>query len=126
MFPDGTNLPIGLAWKFSPDLTLDKFISSVKDVHKTAYAGFLQHIAVGSNFAAWLNAATVEASKFQVYGIPLSDHYGDLPPLSASDTMTLSILCLTSISPWVDMHYLFFWRHAVDIMGSQVKKDESD
>ena len=26
MFPAGTNLPIGLAWKLSPDLTLDKFI----------------------------------------------------------------------------------------------------
>ena len=62
MFPAGTNLPIGLAWKMSPDLTLDNSISSVKDVKKTAYAGFLQHIVVAPNFSAWLNAATVEAS----------------------------------------------------------------
>ena len=41
MFPTGTNIHIGLAWKLFPDLTLDKFISSGKDVNKTAYAGFL-------------------------------------------------------------------------------------
>ena len=90
------------------------------------YAGFLQHIAVAPNFAAWINAATVEASKFQVYGIPLSDIDGDLLPLSASDAIPLSILCSMSISRWVDMQYLFVCLHIVHIMGSQFNEDESD
>ena len=103
IFPAGTNITTGIAWKLSTDLTLDKLISSVKDVHKTAYAGFFQNIAVASNFAVWINAATVEASKFQVNGIPLSDIDGNLPPLPALDAMPLSISCLRSIYPWVHM-----------------------
>ena len=126
MFPAGTNLPIGLAWTLSEAPTFDAFQTSVKAVHKSAYSGFLQHLANDPAFDPWLEAAFKAASHFNIYGIPLADLTPVLPPLIATDPVHPSIACTSSISSWVDMRYLFVWRHVVDIMGSQIKQPESD
>ena len=117
LFPEGSNLPIGMIWKLNPGIAVEDIITSILEVSQRAFPTLLSLLELPL-VETWIAAVSTQPDLFVTNTIPY-DQVESFYPSLESNEMPISIACPHSLAPWIDMRYLFIWRLTLDRIRSQ-------
>jgi hypothetical protein len=123
LIPAGCNLPVlGLGWKLDDYLTIKDMTDSLAKVSSRAYCTFVKLLERG-DVEFCLTVVMNQPLVFAVPAVSLIDQASSFLVLP-DDPYPASIDCTISLSPWVDISYLYVWKDVIDIMSSKSAIDE--